>query len=57
MRRVPLEMIKPVESFVECPQKLTDLAKLPQNKMLKVEAWKGTWERNTGKPETYGWDN
>lgn len=57
MRRVPLELIRPIEGFIECPSKVEDLHKIPINQMVTVPAWKGVWERNLEKPMTYGWDN
>jgi hypothetical protein len=47
MRRVPIEYIKPVEAFVECPARQENLKKIPENKMVEVSAWKATWQRKT----------
>lgn len=57
MRRVPIEYMKPIEAFVECPARQEDLKKTPINTMVEVPAWKDTWQRSTEQPETYGWDN
>lgn len=57
MRRVPLQLIRPIEGFIECPSKVEDLHKIPINQMVTVPAWKGVWERSLEKPMTYGWDN
>ena len=57
MRRVPLEFIRNVEEFVECPSRQESLEKTPVNKMIDVEPWIGKWERTIEGAKTYGWDN
>jgi hypothetical protein len=57
MRRVPLELIRDVSEFVECPCRQEELESIPVNKMIDVEAWKSKWERTIENTETYGWDN
>ena len=57
MRRVPLEFVRNVEEFVECPSRQESLSKIPINSMINVEPWAGKWERTIEGAKTYGWDN
>ena len=57
MRRVPLNMVRNVEAFAECPKREHNINKIPKNKMVNVPQWEGKWHRKLDDLETYGWDN
>jgi hypothetical protein len=57
MRRVPLELINPVQDFPECNYQQKNLEMTPKNQMQEVPAWRGMWERSKEEAVTYGWDN